>query len=296
MKDGTINFAREAFLTPFNLAFLLVALLTAFVASGSTFALNTVLLFASAAELLYLGTMPKNARFQRVIRSRKAAEQAKGPSQREVFNTLSRQNQRRYGQLRGLEKEVQANYNRLSSASQGLTQAHMAKLDGLLQSYLNLLASSERYEEAMQQSTQSEVSAAIAALRQDMADDPPRVRAVKERRLKILENRLERLKKGRENVEIIEAQLATIEDVTKYVHEQSLTLRNPEEVTYQLDLLLSEVEQTEATIQQIEDVLTGAMPSLDLNDYTDDRTATGDAAPETEPPVRTPTPGTRTGA
>ena len=53
---------------------------------------------------------------------------------------------------------------------------------------------------------------------------------------------------------MIEAQVATIEDVVKYIHEQSLTLNNPEEITYQLDLLLSEVEETEASVSQIESV------------------------------------------
>ena len=53
---------------------------------------------------------------------------------------------------------------------------------------------------------------------------------------------------------MIEAQVATIEDVVKYIHEQSLTLNNPEEITYQLDVLLSEVEETEASVSQIESV------------------------------------------
>ncbi|MBE2185914.1 MAG: hypothetical protein IAE99_03980 [Rhodothermales bacterium] len=292
MKDRSLNFAREAFLAPFNLAFLAVALLAAVVlGSLGSVAMNATLLFAAAAELFYLGYMPKNERFQRVIRSRAAAEKAKGPSQKEVFNTLSRQNQQRYGRLRQLEVEIKANYDRLSTASQALTENHMRKVDGLLTSYLNLLALRERYDVSMQASSQSEITTAIAALQLDMADDPPRVAAIKERRLRILENRLDRIKKGRENIEIIEAQLATIEDVTKYVHEQSLTLRNPEEVTYQLDLLLSEVEQTESTIQSIEDVLSGnLLGGIDLNDYADP-IRTDDVL---DPLPSTPLPPTRT--
>lgn len=265
MKDQDINFSREAFLLPHNLAFLLVALVTAFALGGGTFVGNVILLLAASAELVYLGLMPKATRFQRLIRSQKAAEAAKGPSQREVFNNLSRQAQRRYGRLRQLEKEIQANYERLTMTSQGLVQSHLRKLDALLTSFLNLLYLRERYDEAMQTTSQAEITAQIAALKADMEDDAERVRAVKERRLRILENRLGRIGKGRENVEIIEAQMDTIEDVMRYVHEQSLTLRNPEDVTLQLDLLLSEVEQTEASVQHIEDVLTGQLSVLDLN-------------------------------
>ncbi len=253
MNDRDINYTREAFLHPWNLTFLIAAMLTAFVMGGG-FLFNLVLLIAAAAELMYLGVVPRDPRFQRVIRSQKAAERSKAPSQKEIFNLLGRQNQRRYVRLRRLEKEIRSNYEKLSYASQGLLDSHLKKIDGLLDSYLNLLYQRERYEVAMQQSTQSEVSAAIAALKDDMADDPPRVKSIKERRLRILLNRLERFKKGRENIDIIDAQLATVEDVTQYIHEQSLTLRNPEEITFQLDTLLSEVEETEKAVQEVEDV------------------------------------------
>ncbi len=263
--DKDINYAREAFLLPQNLIFLVATLVAAVALGGVGFLSTVVLLLAASAELLFLGYAPRNDRFQRLVRAQKAAEVNRAESQREVFNQLSRQSQRRYARLRQIEKEIQANYGRLQSTSQGLVQNHLRKLDSLLASYLTLLLARERYDEAMQASSRSEITAAIAALKADMTDDPPRVYAIKERRLRILENRLERLGKGAENIEIIEAQLATIEDVTKYVHEQSLTLRNPEDVTMQLDTLLSEVEQTEATVQQVEDMLAGNFPSLDLD-------------------------------
>lgn len=269
MKDTNVNFAREAFLAPINLTFLLAALVAAFVVSGADVAFNSILLFAAGIELLWLGYAPRDPRFQRVIRSRVAAEKAKGPTQKETFNSLTRQSQRRYGRLRQLQKEIQSNYERLTSASQGLVASHLNKLDSLITSYLGLLYGRERYEEAMQETTQAEITAAIAALKLDMEDDVPRVRAIKERRLKILVNRLDRIQKGRENVEIIDAQLETIEDVTKYVHEQSLTLRNPEDVTMQLDMLLSEVEQTEQSVHEIEEVLSGNLSTLDLDGLGD---------------------------
>ena len=279
-SDKDIHYAREAFLLPFNLAFLATALVLAVVLGGVGFAPSVILLLAAAAELMFLGYAPRNERFQRLVRSQKAAEQNRAETQREVFNQLGRQSQRRYARLRQIEKDIQANYGRLQSTSQGLVKNHLRKLDSLLTSYLNLLLTRERYDEAMQASSRAEITAAIAALKADMSDDPPRVYAIKERRLRILENRLDRLGKGAENVEIIEAQLATIEDVTKYVHEQSLTLRNPEDVTLQLDTLLHEVEHTEATVQQVEDMLAGNFPLLDLD-------ALGDGPDDLRDPART---------
>lgn len=269
MNDVDINYTKEAFLNPYNLGFLIMAMLTAFFLSGSEPWFNIVLILAAAAELMYLGVVPRNERFRRVIRSQRAAEHAKPPSQKEIFQLLSRHSQRRYARLRKLERDIDSNYAKLSYATQGLLESHLKKLNGLLDSYLNLLYQKERYEYAMQSNAESEVVRAISSLRIDMEDDSPKVRSIKQRRLRILEQRLERFKRGNENHEIIEAQLETIEDVVKYIHEQSLTLRNPEEITFQLDTLLSEVEETEASIAELEDVFSSTPGGLldDIDSY-----------------------------
>ena len=266
MNKAHINYTKEAFLHPWNLIFLIVAMAAAFGTSmifpGTEFLFNTILLFTAALELIFLGSMPKQERFRRAVKSRQAAVHAKPPTKKELWRLLSNSNQRRYAQLRKLEKKIESNYRKLSYASQGLLESHINKIDGLLDSYLTLLNQKERYEQYGQRTEEKEVVRSIGELREEMADDPPRVRAIKVRRLKILEQRLVRFKKSHENLEIIEAQLETIEDVIKYIHEQSLTLRNPEEITYQLDLLLSEVEETESSIGEIEDVFASAADLL----------------------------------
>ena len=266
MNKANINYTKEAFLHPWNLIFLIVAMAAAFGTSmifpGTEFLFNTILLFTAALELIFLGSMPKQERFRRAVKSRQAAVHAKPPTQKELYRLLNRPNQRRYARLRDLEKKIESNYRKLSYASQGLLESHINKIDGLLDSYLTLLNQKERYEHYGQRTEEKEVVRSIGELREDMLDDSPRVKAIKARRMKILEQRLVRFKKSHENLEIIEAQLETIEDVIKYIHEQSLTLRNPEEITYQLDLLLSEVEETEASVGEIEDVFASAADLL----------------------------------
>lgn len=256
MNEQQINYTKEAFLNPYNLGFLIMAMLVAFFLSGVEPWFNIVLILAAALELMYLGIVPRDERFQRVVRSRRAREHARPPSQKEIFQLLTRVSQRRYARLRKLEKDIRTNYRKLAYSVQGLLESHLKKINGLLDSYLNLLYQKERYDYSLQSNTENEIARAISTLRADLEDDSPRVRAIKERRLRVLEQRLARFKKGRENLEIIEAQLETVEDVVKYIHEQSLTLRNPEEITFQLDTLLKEVEETEASVQELDDVFT----------------------------------------
>jgi hypothetical protein len=282
MNSQDINYTKEAFLNPWNLAFLIVAMLTAFFLSGAGAVFNIILLMAAAAELMYLGIVPRQERFRRLVRSQRAAEHAKPPSQKEIFQLLTKHSQRRYARLRKLEKDIRTNYRKLSYATQGLLDSHLKKINGLLDSYLNLLYQKERYEHSLQTGTESEIVQAIASLRDDMADDTPKVRAIKQRRLRILEQRLERFKRGRENLEIIEAQLETIEDVTKYIHEQSLTLRNPEEITFQLDTLLSEVEETQAAVEEIEEVFARPTDLLSEMDTYEAEEPESESSPDRE--------------
>lgn len=286
MPDAQLNYTKEAFLHPWNLTFLIVSMLSAFSISsfvGPSPLFETILLFAAAMELIYLGYMPRQERFKRAVKSRRAAEHAKPPSQKEIFQHLTKHSQRRYARLRKLEKEIRANYRKLSYASQGMLDSHLKKVNTLLDSYLNLLYQKERYEYTTNSSTETEVVRAIEDLRIDMEDDSDRVRAIKMRRMRILEQRLERSKKGQENLEIIEAQMETIEDVVLYIHEQSLTLRNPEEISFQLDTLLTEVEETQSSVEELEAVFanpTDLLSDLDTfeapgTETTSDRTREG---------------------
>ncbi|MEM1041900.1 MAG: hypothetical protein AAGI91_04655 [Bacteroidota bacterium] len=272
-----INYTKEAFLSPWNLVFLIMAMVTAFVLTGTGVA-NFVLLFAAALELLYLGVMPRQERFRKVVRARKMAERNKPPTEKEVFRQLTKASQKRYIRFRNIEKAVRENYEKMSYASQGLLESHLKKIDDLLDSYLAMLQQKERYERFSRQATEDEVVNAMAQLRGEMADDPPKVQQIKQKRLDILEKRLVKFKKSHENLAVIEAQLETIEDVTKYIHEQSLTMRNPEEISFQLDTLVSEVEETQASIEEIEEVFAPPTDLLDDLDTFEDPAATGTAA------------------
>ena len=267
MNDD-INYTKEAVLTTWNLVFLTVMAVlaagTALSGLGPPWLFELLLLFGAGAELLYLGIVPRNERFRRLVRSREQARHREPPAQSEIYRRLHRRSQRRYYKLRELKDEIRVNYRQLSYASQGLLDNHLQKIDGLLRSYLELLHQRERYRDLAERTTESSIRQSIRELKKDMADDAERVRSVKQRRLQVLEKRLARFRKAQENLEIIGAQLGTIEDVVKYIHEQSWTLQNPDEVTMQLDALVDEVEETQRAIHEIEDVFSAP------NDYLDD--------------------------
>jgi chromatin remodeling complex protein RSC6 len=290
MNDD-VNYTKEAFLNTWNLVFLLVVAAVAAAVGltglGPAWLLELLLVLGAGLELLYMGVMPRNSRFQRHVRSQKMAERNKPLPQGELYRQLHRRSQRRYYKLRELKDEIRANYQQLSYASQGILNSHIKKIDGLLRSYLELLHQRERYRDLAENSTESSIRQSIEELKADMADDSDRVKAVKQRRLNVLQKRLARFRKASENLEIIGAQLGTIEDVVKYIHEQSWTLQNPKEVTMQLDSLLEEVEETQRSIHEIEDVFSASADFDDDLEALDEelQAATDEPLdlPETEP-------------
>ena len=85
-----------------------------------------------------------------------------------------------------------------------------------------------------------------------MAGDPAKVQEINRRRIEILAKRLERFEKIRENRQVIEAQCSAMEDVLRLIRDQSVTMKDPQQVSDQLGSLVRDVEQTEDTIRQVE--------------------------------------------
>ena len=72
-----------------------------------------------------------------------------------------------------------------------------------------------------------------------------------------------------------ETHLETIEDAVRYIYEQSMTMSNPEEIGFQLDNLLTEVDETSQLIDDLDqDILpeytTEWETELDFNSILDE--------------------------
>jgi uncharacterized protein YoxC len=71
---------------------------------------------------------------------------------------------------------------------------------------------------------------------------------------------------------VVDAQIAAVEDVLLLVRDQSVTMRDPQQVSDRLDSLVHDVEQTEQTVQQVETIFSDMSPDLDGLMSLDDST------------------------
>ena len=72
----------------------------------------------------------------------------------------------------------------------------------------------------------------------------------------------ETFEKIRENRQVIEAQCGATEDVLGLIRDQSVTVRDPQEVSHQLETLLHDVEETEQAVREVEAIFDLATPEL----------------------------------
>ena len=273
-----INFVKEAFKLQYNWIALAGACLFG-VLSGSLLPI----ILAGGAELMYLAVVSQNPRFQRLVRSWKLGEalQERQVQFAELINSLVPEAKARYLKLAQVCGSVRANFAQLSSTSKMFLQQVDTRLDGLLHAYARLLLASSQQQQYLKGTDPNEIKREIASLQRDMNSDPPKVQDINKKRIEILNKRVEKYQKICENQEVVNAQCSAVEDVLHLVRDQSVTMRDPQQVTDQLDNLVRDIEQTEQTVQQVEAIFGNIAPDLDGLLSVEDASSPSDASRRT---------------
>jgi len=248
------NYVKEAFNVQYNW----IAL-----AGAGAFALVTgtllPVLLAGGLEMMYLAIVPQNSRFQRLVRSWKFAEQQQQHQQKlaDLLRSLPREMQNRYVGLAQLCGAIRSNFAQLSSTSQIYVQQMEQRLEGLMHSYARLLLAAYQQRQYVDSTDPAEIKSEIASLQRHLQSDAAKVQDINKKRIEILSKRLEKYQKLCENREVVDAQCAAVEDVLKLMRDQSVTMRDPQQVSDQLENLVHDVEETEQTVQQVEAIFSG---------------------------------------
>ena len=236
------------------------------------------ILLAAGLELMYLALVPQSSRFRRLVRSWQLAdEQLKHQQQlNQMLQNLSPELQSRYVHCAQICGSIRSNFAQLSSQSQIFLQQIDTRLQGLLSGYARLLFAAAQQQQYLKSTGQDEIKREITSLQRTLSSEPARVQEINQKRIEILNKRLEKYDKIIENKKVVEAQCSAVEDVLMLVRDQSVTMRDPQQVSDRLDSLVHDVEQTEQTVQQVETIFSDISPDLDgLMSLDDNSTSSG---------------------
>jgi chromosome segregation ATPase len=223
------------------------------------------LILAGGLELMYLAVVPNNWRFQRLVRSWKFAEEQQAKEKRlgDMLRSLPADMQTRYVNLAQVCGSIRQNFAQLTTTSQIFVQQMDQRLQGLLNGYARLLNAAWQQRQYLKTSDSDSIKREIATLQQRLNQDPPKVQEINKRRIEILTKRLEKYQKIVENRQVVDAQCSAVEDVLQLVRDQSVTMRDPQQVSDQLTNLVHDVEQTEQTVQQVEAIFSDLTPDME---------------------------------
>jgi hypothetical protein len=267
------NYLKAAFHWQYNWISLAGAALFALV-SGSALPI----FLAAGLELMYLALVPQSSRFRRLVRSWQLAEEQRRHQENlnEMLRNLSPEMQSRYVHCSQICASIRTNFAQLSSQSQIFLEQIGTSLRGLLTGYARLLVAAAQQQQYLKSTGQDEIKREIAALQKTLSSDPPRVQEINQKRIEILNRRLEKFDKITENRKVVDAQCAAVEDVLMLVRDQSVTMRDPQQVSDRLDSLVHDVEQTEQNVQQVETIFSDLSPDLEgLMSLEDTSTSSG---------------------
>jgi len=243
-----VNYLKAAFLMPGNLFALAV--------SGAVVAYYGQAwpaLIAVAAEALYLAAVSAAPPFRRAVRARQSGA-LDGPQEQvaALLEELAPSQRENYFALRDLRDKILGNYRKLPGG-RVLAASSQHHVDALLTSFLRLLSTLNNYRKYLNASDKKGVERELGELKAEADQEQnPRLREVKLRRVDILGRRLQRYLQAEESRELISHQLASIEDLLRLTHEQSIAIRDPESVNRQLESLHAETASTEQSVREME--------------------------------------------
>ena len=259
IETGSSNYLKEAFQWQYNV--IGIAGAAAFALISGT-ALPIIL--AAGVELMYLAVVPQSSAFRRLVRSWRYADEKKAHDAkvRAMQQQLPADVRERYAQLGQISQSIRANYARLSSTSQLFVDQVQQRIDALMNSFLRLASAESTYTEYLQRTNPRTIDQEILALERNIDKQPAKVQEINRKRIEIMHKRQERFKKIVEDLQVIQVQSAAIEDVLALIRDQSVSLTDPQQVNEKLDLLMQDVESTEATVREIEDFFLITSPDM----------------------------------
>ncbi len=212
-------------------------------------------LLAVGAEIVYLGIVPSLPNFQRRVRRKIERQQARRQQQLVdgLLSELSPNQREHFFALRDLRDRILDNYRRLPGG-EILAESSTPRLDGLLVSFLKLLATLNNYRRYLNATDRQALERELSELDREASEEhvSEKVVEVMRKRIEILKKRLERFTKAGESREVVSHQLAGFEDLMRLIHEQSITIRDPETASRQLESVSAEVEASNETVREME--------------------------------------------
>jgi hypothetical protein len=246
----------------------------------SLVALNPMPLLVWLGSELVLLPILDSGPLRRLVHRRKR-EQAKAAAEAgraRVVADLDPAHVKRYAALEGLCRQIEANYQSLTGISQAYLAEQRGKLDVILNGALHRLTALQRYQKMPARRRADEVEREIAGLERELAgpDLPARTAAALQKNLELKRRLQASIGQVGDTVRTLQAEIDSIEALVEVLHQNSLSLRDPQAIASELDSIVQQSEASERVVREMESLLRADTDVWD-----------GDALASAAPPIPT---------
>jgi hypothetical protein len=216
------------------------------------------LLLWLGTELVLLPILDSGPLRRLVARRRRELARQEADRQRERLTaSFDRAHARRYAALEELCRLIEANYQSLSGISQAYLAEQRRKLDQILDGCLHRMLALQRYEQMPATRSPGEIRREISGLEQELNQPGlnERARAAVQKNLELKERLLASYSEVGGTMKALETELDSMASLLEVLHQNSISLRDPQAISEELDTIVRQSEDSERVVREMEALL-----------------------------------------
>jgi hypothetical protein len=164
---------------------------------------------------------------------------------------------KRYAAMEHLCEMIEANYQGLSGISQAYLSEQRGKLDNILDGCLNRFLALQRYQKMPIGRNPADIKREIADLERELAGSGlnERARAALEKNLQLKQKLLASVADVGGNMKALSTELDSMASLLEVLHQNSLSMRDPQTISDELDTIVQQSEASERAVREMEALL-----------------------------------------
>lgn len=210
------------------------------------------------SELVLLPILDSGPLRRLVAKRRREAARAEAAANRaRVIASFDAANARRYQALEQLCRQIEGNYQSLTGISQAYLAEQRGKLDYILEGCQNRMLALQRYEKMPSTRNPAEIRREIAGLEDELTHSQlnERARAALQKNLELKQRLLEASSEVGGNMKALETELDSMASLLEVLHQNSISLRDPQAIADELDTIVRQSEDSERVVREMEALL-----------------------------------------
>lgn len=216
------------------------------------------LLIWFGSELVLLPILDSGPLRRLVNRRKRQVAQAQSAAARSrLIGELSAEHARKYETLEDLCQQIETNYGGLTGISQVYLSEQRAKLDMILAGALHRLHALQRYQRMPAKRGVADIQREITAIETELAqsDVSERTAAALQKNLELKRRLLASVSQVGDTVRMLQTEIDSIGSLLEVLHQNSLSLRDPQAISEELDSIVRQSEDSERIVREMEALL-----------------------------------------